>query len=206
MPTSFRIFENLLIRDWPILCGRKQAFPGPKDKPAYHCCTLIIDSGISFWRTLKCYLWRSRASGPDRPKSKPVVRAHERRANGDHSLVIGRCRIGWTMLSMIALAWQKQLAWLWQAASQPESQVRHVVPKTAFLVGTAILARRSDFFSIANGKWAREKQLTKIFFSMWRLRTWSETFLQRMFLRNKSKRINCQSFKMQMGKKSKLIL
>ncbi len=151
MPTSFRFFENLLMGDWPILCGRKLAFPGPEDEPAYHRCMRIIEGGISFWRTLKCYSRQSWASGPDCPKSKPVVRACEHRANGDRSLVVSRCRIGWMMLSLIALAWQKQLAWSWQAASQPASQVRHVVPKTAFLVGSAVLARRFNFFSLQMG-------------------------------------------------------
>jgi hypothetical protein len=137
--------------DRPILCSREQAFPGPKDEPAYHRCMPIINGGISFWRTLKCYSQRSQASGPDHPKSEPVVQARERQANGDHSLVIGRGCIGWTMLSLIALAWQKQLAQLWQAVSQPASQVGHVVPKTAFLIGTAILVRRSDFFLLQTG-------------------------------------------------------
>ncbi len=74
-----------------------------------------------------------------------MVQARERQADGDRSLVVGRGRIDWTMLSLIALAWQK-LAWSWQAASQPASHVGHVVPTTAFLVGTAVPARHSDFF------------------------------------------------------------
>jgi hypothetical protein len=59
------------------------------------------------------------------------------------------------------------------------------------------------FFFIANRKWVCKKQLTKIKFPfICRLRKSSETFLQWMFSRNESKRIRCQSFEMQMGKKS----
>jgi hypothetical protein len=29
MPTSCQVYENLLVGDWPILCGRKRAFQGP---------------------------------------------------------------------------------------------------------------------------------------------------------------------------------
>jgi hypothetical protein len=71
------------------------------------------------------------------------------------------------MLSLMALAWQKQLAQSWQAASQPASQVRHVVPKTAFLVGKAIPARRSPFFLCKWKMGARETtHKNKILFHM----------------------------------------
>ncbi len=127
------------VQPWASLSGTLR-------QASHHYCTQIINGGASFWRTLKCYLRRIRASGPDRLKSEPVVRARERRAEGDHSPVVGRGCINLTMLSLIALAWQKQLARSWQAASQPVSQVGHVVPTTASLIGTAVPARRSNFF------------------------------------------------------------
>jgi hypothetical protein len=92
-----------------------------KDKTAY-CCTSIIGGKKIFLRTLKCYSWRSWARDPEDSKSKPMVRAHERRANGEPSLVISRGHVSWTMLSLIALTRQKQLAKSRQAASQPASQ------------------------------------------------------------------------------------
>ncbi len=29
MPTNWGVYKNLLVGDWPVLCGRKQAFQGP---------------------------------------------------------------------------------------------------------------------------------------------------------------------------------
>jgi hypothetical protein len=128
---SFKAWENadnegnlrdLLVGDWRILCSLRASLRRtPKDVPVY-CCTPIIDGKKSFWRTLKCYSRQSRASGPDRSKSEPVVQARERQADGDPSLVIGRGRVSSTMLSLMALARQKQLPRLWQAASQPASR------------------------------------------------------------------------------------
>ncbi len=76
------------------------------DKPAY-CCTLIIGGKKIFSRTLKCYLRQSWACDPEDSKSKPMVRALERQANEEPSLVISRGHISWTMLSLIALTRQK---------------------------------------------------------------------------------------------------
>jgi hypothetical protein len=80
-----------------------------KKKPA-HCCTPIIDGKKFFLRTLKCYLQQSWARDPEDFKSKPMVQARKRQANGEPSLVVGRSRVSWTMLSLIALTRQKQLA------------------------------------------------------------------------------------------------
>ena len=91
-----------------------------KDKPAYHC-TPIID-GKKNLRTPKCYSRRSWARDPEDSKSKPMVRAHKRQANGEPSLVVGRGHVSWRMLSLIAITRQKQLAKSRQAASQPASQ------------------------------------------------------------------------------------
>ncbi len=92
-----------------------------KDKPAY-CCTPIIGGEKFFWRTPKCHLRQSWSCDPEESKSKPMVQARERRANGEPSLVVSRGHFSWTMLSLIALTRQKQLAKSRQAASQPASQ------------------------------------------------------------------------------------
>ncbi len=92
-----------------------------KDKPAYRC-TPIIDCKKFFSRTPKCHLRQSWARDPEDSKSKPMVRAGERRADREPSLVVGKGPISWTILSLIALARQKQLAKSGQAASQPASQ------------------------------------------------------------------------------------
>jgi hypothetical protein len=92
-----------------------------KDKPAY-CCTPIIDGKKIFLRILKCHSRRSWACDPEDSKSKPMVQVHEHLANGEPSLVVSRGHVSWTMLSLIALTRQKQLAKSRQAASQPASQ------------------------------------------------------------------------------------
>jgi hypothetical protein len=100
-----------------------------KDKPAY-CCTPIIDGEKILSRTPKCYLWRSWAHDPEESKINPLLRARERQANREPSLVVGRGHISWLMLSLLALKRQKQLA-----KSSPLA--RHVSSKTAFLEGTS---------------------------------------------------------------------
>jgi hypothetical protein len=92
-----------------------------KDETAYHCMP-IINSKKIFLRTLKCYSRRSCACDPEDSKSKPMVQARERQADGEPSLVVRRGHVSWTMLSLIALTRQKQLAKSRQAASQPASQ------------------------------------------------------------------------------------
>jgi hypothetical protein len=92
-----------------------------KDETAY-CCMPIIHGKKIFLGTLKCYSQRSWACDPEDSKSKPVVQAHECQADGKPSLVVGRGHISWTMLSLMALTRQKQLAKSRQAASQPASQ------------------------------------------------------------------------------------
>jgi hypothetical protein len=129
---------------------------GPPRQDKLHRRTPIFDGKAAFLRTPKRHFWRSQASGPDCHKSKPVVCARKRRANRDHSPVDGRGHVNLVMLSLIALAWWKQLAQSWQAASQPASQVGHIVHTTAFLVGTAFLARHSNFFHCEQKMGAQE--------------------------------------------------
>jgi hypothetical protein len=69
-----------------------------KDKTAY-CCTPIINGKKIFSVTLRCYLRQSWARDPEDSKSKPVVQARKRRANGEPNLVIGRGHISLTILS-----------------------------------------------------------------------------------------------------------
>ncbi len=92
-----------------------------KEKPAY-CCMSIIDGKKIYLRTPKCYLQRSQTRDPEDSKSKPMVRARERRADGETSLVVSRGRISWLMVGLLALTRQKQLAKSRQATSQPASQ------------------------------------------------------------------------------------
>jgi hypothetical protein len=90
-----------------------------KDKQVYRYMP-IINSKNSFWVPRSA----TRGGGdPEDSKSKLMVQVREHRADGEPSLVVGRGHIlSWTMLSLIALTRQKQLAKSAQAASQPASQ------------------------------------------------------------------------------------
>jgi hypothetical protein len=92
-----------------------------KDKPV-HRCTPIINGKKIFSRNSKCHSRRSWARDPADSKSKPTVRAGKRRADGEPSLVVRKGHASWTILSLIALTRQKQLAKPRQTASQPVSQ------------------------------------------------------------------------------------
>ncbi len=122
MPTSCQVYENLLVGDWPILCGREQAFQGPPRTSQRISARQSSRAKKIFLRTPKCHSQRSWARDPEDSKSKPIMQARKRQADGEPSLVIGRGHISWTMLSLIALTRQKQLAKSRQAASQPASQ------------------------------------------------------------------------------------
>ncbi len=122
MPTSCRVYENLLVGDWPILCGRERAFQGPPRTSQRIAARQSLTAKKIFLRTLKCHLQRSWARDPEDSKSKPMVRARERQADGEPSLVVGRGHVSWTMLSLVAPTRQNQLAKSRQTASQPVSQ------------------------------------------------------------------------------------
>jgi hypothetical protein len=87
-----------------------------KDKPAYHC-TSIIDGKKFFSWTPKCYLRWSLAHDPEDSKNDPLVCACECQANRETSLDVGRGHISWSMVGLLALTRQKQLAKSRQATS-----------------------------------------------------------------------------------------
>jgi hypothetical protein len=55
------------------------------------------------------FLW-SWAHDPEDSKINPLVQGRERRANREPSLVVGRGHVSWSMLGLLALTRQKQLA------------------------------------------------------------------------------------------------
>ncbi len=122
-PTSWgRVFENLLVGDWPILCSREQAFRGPPRTSQYIAARISLTAKKILSRTPKCYLQRSWARDPEDSKNDPLVRARERRADRETSLVVSRSHISWLMVGLLALTRQKQLAKSRQTTSQPASQ------------------------------------------------------------------------------------
>ncbi len=182
MPTSCQVYENLLVGDWPILCGREQAFQGPPRISQRIAARGSSTAKKIFSRTPKCHLQRSWARDPEDSKSKPMVRARERRADREPSLVVGRGHISWTMLSLMALTRQKQLAKSRQAASRPASQRQVCLFQDCLFSQEQPFRRGVSIFFVENKKWDREKQLAKMKFCLiGRLRTSSETCLQRMF-------------------------
>ncbi len=148
MPTSF--LQGTQDR-WQADSGRRLAdFVRPwaslpktsKNKPA-HCCTPIINGKQFFLRTPKCYLRRSWARDPEHSKNNPLVCARKCQANRETSLVIGRGCISW---SMVGLLGRSSLPSQGKKQANQHPNARYVFPKTAFLVGTAILPRRSQIF------------------------------------------------------------
>ncbi len=79
-----------------------------KDKPGYRCMPFI--NGFFLLRTPQCYLWRSWARDHEDSMYNPMVQACERWTNREPSLVVGSGHVSWSMLGLIALTRQKQLA------------------------------------------------------------------------------------------------
>ncbi len=131
-----------------------------KDKPAY-LCTPIINGEIFFLRTPKCHSRQSWARDPEDFKSKPMVRARERRADGKPSLVVGRGHISWTMLSLIALTRQKQLAKSRQKQANQRPNARHVPSMTAFSRRNSCSAKASQFFLLRTRNGTARNNLQK---------------------------------------------
>jgi hypothetical protein len=129
------------------LCGREQAFQGPP-RTSQRIAARQSSTAKIFLRTLKCHSRQSWARDPEDSKSKPMVRAHKRRADGKPSLVVGRGHVTWTIFSLIALTRQKQSSLPSQVKKQANQcpNARHVSSKTAFLVGTAVLPRHLKIF------------------------------------------------------------
>jgi hypothetical protein len=92
-----------------------------KDKPAY-CYTPITNSKKIFSRTPKCYLRQSWAHDPEDPKNDPLVHACKHRANWKPSLIVSVGHLSWSMVGLLALTRQKQLAKSRHRVSQPASQ------------------------------------------------------------------------------------
>ncbi len=115
-------YKNLLVGDWPILCGRKQAIQGPPRTSQHIAAHQSSTSKIFFSRTPKSYLQRSWVHNPEDSKNNPLVRACKCRANREPSLIAGVGHISWLMMSLLALTRQKQLAKSRQAVSKPVSQ------------------------------------------------------------------------------------
>jgi hypothetical protein len=168
-----------------------------KNKPAYRCMPIINGKKI-FLSTPKCYLQRSWASDPEDSKNKPMVQARERRADGKPSLVVGRGPTSWTMLSLMALTRQKQLAKLWQAASQPASQCYACLLQDCFSCWNIHSAETfSDFFweQAGNGPTRNNSRKSNFILSDIYVRHWkhafNECFEKRVRTDNLVNRLKC---------------
>jgi hypothetical protein len=145
MPTSCRVYKNLLMGVWLILCIHEQAFQGPpRTRQGIAACQSLM-AKKSFWgpqnatcsgvrlvtlKTLRASPWCKRASA--KPMGSPGRSSAE--------------ALSWMMLSLIALTRQKQLAKSRQATSQPAPNARHVSSKTAFSCRNSRSIKPSQFF------------------------------------------------------------
>ncbi len=196
-------YKNLLVGDWPILCGREQAFPRTSKDKLAHCCSPIIDGGKFLSRTPKCYLWQSWAHNPEDSKIDPLVRADKRQANREPSLVVGVGHISWLIMGLLALTRQKQLAMSRQAGNQQVSQHYVCLFQDCLSCRNSRSAKTFAEFLVTSKKWDRKKQLMKINFchirclcmSLKACPQWtdSETSPKGWF---------CKSLEMRLGKKS----
>jgi hypothetical protein len=75
-----------------------------------HWYTQIINGGKCPSRTPKCNLQQSWAHDPIDSMSSSLVHAPESQAKREPSLVVGKGRISWSMVSLLAQTRQKQLA------------------------------------------------------------------------------------------------
>jgi hypothetical protein len=104
-----KLYKNFLVGDWPILCGRDQAFQGPPKTSQHIAARRSLTAKKIFSRTPRCYLRHKWALDAEDSKNGPMVQACERRANREPSLVVSRGHVSWSMLGLIALTRQKQL-------------------------------------------------------------------------------------------------
>ncbi len=133
--------------------------------------------------------------GPITPKTPRSTRGCKRQASREPSLVIGKGHVSWSMVSLLALTRQKQLA-----KSSP--QARHVFSKTAFLKGTSVtsvLPRPSQKVLLRARNGPQETNHKNII-----LFNWASTYaFGSMFsmdaLRNKSKGWFCKLHELQLG-------
>ena len=95
-------------------CGKSsavaRAFQGPPRPSQHHRYARIIDGDIGPPRTPKRNLRRSWTHESVHSTSETQVRAHERRAKRESSLVIGAADISWTATRQLALTAWRQLA------------------------------------------------------------------------------------------------
>ena len=108
MTTSWGVYENLLVEYWPILCGRKQVFQGPPGTSQRIAARR--SSTEKTFRGPQSATCGGVGCDPEDSKINPLVQAGKRWANREPSLVVGRGHVRWSMLGLLALTRQKQLA------------------------------------------------------------------------------------------------
>ncbi len=140
MPTSCRVYKNLLVGDWPILCGRERAFQGPPRTSQRIAARQSSTAKKSFWgpqsatrggvglvtlKTPRASPWCVRASAE--PMGSPVWLSAETTSAG-------------------------QCCWWLSSPSQGKQQAnqhpnaRYVFSKTAFSHRNSHFAKASQFF------------------------------------------------------------
>ncbi len=133
MPTSWGVYKNLLLGDWPVLCGREQTFQGPP-RTSQHIATrqystakiLFEDPVLLLVAELGPWPWRLREQSHGasaKPTGSPVWSSAEATSAGQNGLDSSN---------------KAEAARLVKASRKPTS--------LAFLVGTAVLPRHTQIF------------------------------------------------------------
>jgi hypothetical protein len=169
MPTSWRVYKNLLVGDWPILCGREQALQGPP-RTSQHITACQSSTAKIFFEDPEVLL--AAELGPWPWWLQEQSHGASARAPSRQGAQSG-CQQRPRQLVNIGLdsSNKAEAAHLVKGISKPTS--------LAFLVGTAVPPRCSQTFG--GNEWEMEPQETtcknKILL-YWRQRTSSETFPQ----------------------------
>ncbi len=136
MPTSWGVYKNLLVGDWPVLCGREQAFQGPP-RTSQHIAAcqsstakiLFEDPKVLLVAELGPWPWRLQEGSHGTSVQAPS-------RQGSQSGCWQRPR----QLVNVGLdsSNKAEAAYLFKASSKPTS--------LAFLVGAAVPPRHSQIF------------------------------------------------------------
>jgi hypothetical protein len=157
LPTSCQVYENLLVGDWPFLCGRKRAFQWPPrtSRVSLHANhrwqkNLFEDSKVPLAAELGLWPWRLQEQAHG-------VSAQALSQWGAQSGCRQRPR--WLDNVELDSSNKAEAACQVKAISMPTSvpMLGMSLPRLPFLVGAAILPRRLNFFCWEREMGPREK-------------------------------------------------
>ncbi len=189
MPTSCRVYKNLLMGDWPILCRREQTFQGlPRTRQriaARQSSTaknLFEDPEVLLAAELGSWLWRLQEQAHGASTQAPS------RWGAQSS-----CRQRPPQLDNVELdsSNKAEAACQVKASSKPTSvpMLGMSLPRLPFLIGTAVPLRRLKFFRWEQEMGPQETTCKNEILFYWMSKYVVGNMPSTDVMRNKSKRI-----------------